>query len=76
MTKPMSYTPPALWPPSTTPENVPAQVVEFPATKTVRIYHASGNVTHDNVRRCVQRYTKRGWAVTYTQQASDLRRAA
>jgi hypothetical protein len=61
-----------MWPPSTPPADVPAQVVELPAARTVRIAHISGDIRHENVVATVARYRARGWTCDFVTSPAAL----
>ena len=67
-----TYTPPALYPAKTAPDDVPAFVAELPQVRLVRIWHPSHQDTHPNVRATIARYTARGWSCTFTTFKRDL----
>lgn len=68
--KPPAYIPPALYPESAGPDNVPAFVSER-AGKRVLVFH-NGGATHANAQRCIQRYTKKGWRIEIVATKEDL----
>ena len=69
--KPAEYIAPAQYPENTKADNVPAFVLEIPVVKVVRIWHAAGAL-HVNVRRCVERYTARGWRIGHVHHKAQV----
>lgn len=69
--KPTTYIPPALYPESAGPDNVPAFVLELPAVKVVRLWHKDGPL-HANARATAKRYEKRGWRIEHVTNRGQL----
>lgn len=70
--KPPAYIPPALYPESAGPDNVPAFVLELAPVKVVRLWHKDGPL-HANAQRTIARYVQRGWRVESVWSRADLR---
>jgi hypothetical protein len=66
------YTPPALYPPNTPADDVPAFVAELPQVRAVKVWHPSKDARHENVVLTADRYRARGWEVLHIIDAKEL----